>query len=208
MDLYAEIERRLRERGTVNVILAGITCSGKTTSARLLQKQLSEKYTVSIVSQDDYFKDLPDIPCSREGYLTDSIDAFRTEEFRCDVRQLLQDGAAVMPVYDVASNRRLSKSKTVRAGQINIFEGLHTISLLRDLDDRLTVFVDTPIDVCLDRRIARDTAAFGVPEGRIRQYWNACILPMSERYIFPQKAYADLILNGNGGDNHDGQRNL
>ncbi len=203
MNVYEEIKEHLLSHNTVNVVIAGITCSGKTTLANNIRKYFSDKYAVAIVSQDDYFKNLSDIPRVREGYLTDSIDAFHVTEFKYDVQLLLQNGVVIMPKYDVATNTRIAKSKIVRAGNINVFEGLHTIHLLKDLDNCINIFVDTGSEVCLDRRIARDSLKFGVSETRIREYWHDCIKPMCEKFIFPQKAYADIIINCKGGDIND-----
>ena len=200
MNVYEEIEKHLQSHSMVNIVIAGITCSGKTTLANAIREFFSNKYAIAIVSQDDYFKNLPDIPRTREGYLTDSIDAFWTAEFKHDVQQLLQNGVVTMPRYDVATNTRIAKSKIVRVGKVNVFEGLHTIHLLKDLDDCINVFVDTEIETCLERRIARDTSKFGVPEARIRHYWDDCIKPMCEIFIFPQKVYADIIISSKGGD--------
>ena len=203
MNVYEEIEKHLLSHNTVNVVIAGSTCSGKTTLANTIRKYFSDNYVVAIVSQDDYFKNLPDIPRVREGYLTYSIDAFHTTEFKHDVQLLLQNGVVTMPRYDVATNTRICKNKIVRAGKINVFEGLHTIHLLKELEDCINIFVDTEIATCLERRIARDTSKFGVPETRIRQYWDDCIKPMCERFIFPQKAFADIIISCKGGDIND-----
>lgn len=200
MNVYEEIEKHLLSHNAVNVAISGITCSGKTTLANKIREYFSDKYLVAIVSQDDYFKNLPDIPRVREGYLTDSIDAFLTLEFNHDVQLLLQNGVVTMPRYDVATNTRIAKSKIVRVGKVNVFEGLHTIHLLRGLENSINIFVDTEMETCLERRIARDTSKFGVPETRIRQYWDDCIKPMSERFIFPQKEYADIVVSCKGGD--------
>ena len=203
MNVYKEIEKHLQNHNMVNIAIAGITCSGKTTLANAIRKYFADKYAVAVVSQDDYFKNLHDIPRAREGYLTDSIDAFCTVEFKKDVQQLLQNGVVTMPIYDIATNTRVAKSKIVRVGKVNVFEGLHTIHLLKELDDCINVFVDTEIETCLERRIARDTSKFGIPEARIRQYWNECIKPMSEKFIFSQKEYADIIISRKGGDYND-----
>ena len=203
MNLYKRIENYLQQRTRVNVVIAGITCSGKTTLANDIRKHFSDKYKVAIISQDDYFKDIWDIPNSRKGVLADGFDAFWTEEFQYDVSMLLKNGVVMTPRYDIASNTRLSKNKIVRAGRINVFEGLHTIHLLEDLNNSIFVYVETDVDTCLERRIARDTSKYHIPEPRVREYWKDCIIPLSERYIFPQKARADIIINGKGGDEYD-----
>ena len=203
MNVQEEISKYLLSHDTVNVVIAGTTCSGKTTLANEIRNHFSDRYLVTLVAQDDYFKNLPDIPRIREGYLTDSIEAFWTAEFKHDVQKLLTNGVATMPRYDIATNTRVSKNKIVRAGRINVFEGLHTIQLLGELDNCIKIFVDTDIDICLKRRIARDTLKFGVPEVRIRQYWNDCVKPMCERFIFPQKEDADITIDCKGGEFND-----
>lgn len=194
MDIKLGIQQHLQKHASVNLILAGITCSGKTTLANHFRQLLEKEYTVTIVSQDDYFKDLHAIPRTRGGYLTDSIEAFHTLEFQQDVQLLFQNKVVMMPRYAMASNARISKNKIVRLGQVNIFEGLHTISLLKGLGNCIKLYVDTNPTICLKRRIARDTSKYGIPEERIREYWRECIQPMCEQFIFPQKQEADILL--------------
>lgn len=194
MNIKEEIINYLKNHEMVNVIIAGSTCSGKTTLANEIRNYFSDTYAVTIVSQDDYFKDLPEIPRIREGYLTDSINAFHTIEFQEDVQKLVQNAVVMMPKYDIASNTRISKNKIVRCGKINIFEGLHTISLLGHMDNSIKIFIDTDIDICIKRRIARDTFKYGIPEERILQYWYDCESPMCKEYIFPQKKLADIVI--------------
>lgn len=200
MVTFDMIKNHLLVYGSVNVIIAGQTCSGKTTLAKEIRDYFSDKYSVAIISQDDYFKNLEDIPHSPGGYLTDSIDAFHIKEFRDDVHELLKNSTVAMPNYDIATNTRIDKKKMVSSGDINIFEGLHTITLLYDITNCINIFIDTDVDICLKRRIARDTSKYGIPEYVIRPYWNRCIMPMCEKYVFPQLEYADVTINRKGGE--------
>lgn len=202
MELWKAINEKLQMGDTANVIIAGITCSGKTTLANRIREEYQSRYTTAIISQDDYFKNLPDIPRVREGYLTDSIQAFHTDEFRQDVKQLLGTGIAIMPQYDISTNTRVAKNKVTRWGRINVFEGLHTISLLGSMNGCIKVFVDTNMDTCLSRRIARDTVKFSIPKERIVQYWNECIQPMCKMYILPQKQKANIIITHQGDEDN------
>ena len=61
----------------MNIIISGMTCSGKTT----LSNYLSKEYNMSHFEEDWYFKDKKDIPLSRKGYLMDLPNAFNIEEF-------------------------------------------------------------------------------------------------------------------------------
>lgn len=203
MNVKEQINEYLLNHETVNVVIAGITCSGKTTLANEIKEYFTGKYPVTIISQDDYFKNLCDIPRSREGYLTDSIEAFHTKEFKNDVQKLLQNGVTTMPRYDVDTNTRMNKNKIVRSSKINIYEGLHTITLLKELNNCIKIFVDTDINTCLNRRIQRDRAKYKIPQERVRQYFNDCIKPMCEKYIFEQRNSANIVINGKGGEFND-----
>jgi uridine kinase len=200
MVVQKQVERLLKQQSMVNIIIAGMTCSGKTTFSHSLQKSFSDKYSVTIVCEDDYFKDIKDIPRGPFGAYTDSIDAFHTTEFVRDVETLLFDGVVMMPRYNVATNTRVSKNKIVRVGEINIFEGLHTINLLSNLQACITIFIDTKPNICLARRIERDSSKYGIPKKRIEEYFSSCILPMSEKYILPQKTAADIVIKCEDGE--------
>ena len=197
MELFEKIDDTLSKGLRANVVISGISCSGKTTLADSIYKHYKTnpyKEIVSIIPQDEYFKDLREIPRSRFGYLTDSIDAFFVKEYEHDVRYLLQYDAVRIPQYDIANNRRTQERKHIWNNPINVFEGLHTLQILRSIPGTIKVYVATDADVCLQRRIARDTLKYGVPEERIREYWEQCIIPMSEKFIYPQKALADIII--------------
>lgn len=194
MNIYQKINSFLETHDTVNIVIAGQTCSGKTTLSKQIQEYFSEKYSACIISQDDYFKNLCDIPVAYGYYLMEVPEAFCVQEFKNDVRFLLQYGYAKMPNYDIATNTRIDKDKNICSCKINIFEGLHTIRILDDLKNSISIYVDTNPIACLKRRIARDSQNLGIPEKRIREYWSDCIQPMSERFILPQKYYADIIL--------------
>ena len=191
------IRDRVRRDGVCNVIIAGGTCSGKSTLANNLISLLSAEFTATLVKQDDYFKDIRDVPKTGKGYLMDSPNSFHTSEFRQDCEQLVREGAAYIPEYNVAENKRVGKNTPIKRSQVNVFEGLHTIRLLGGfLPGSLTIFVDTPQDVCVERRVRRDTALYGVAEERVREHFADCIAPMYDSYIAPQREQADLTAEG------------
>lgn len=100
-----------------------------------------------------------------------------------------------MPNYNIPTNTRINKEKVIRKSKVNIFEGLHAIDFLSDfMPDCISIYIDTDMETCLHRRIARDTSNLHVTEDVVRKYWNDCIKPVSEKYVFPQKDYADNVL--------------
>lgn len=194
MKLYDKINEHLIKQDSVNIVIAGCTCSGKTTLAKDIFERFSNDYKVTIFEQDAYFKNLEDIPRTRYGYLTDSIHAFHKDEFIEDVEELLSSCRVLIPRYDISTNTRISKDKFIEKGNINIFEGLHTISLLYSLNCSIKIFIDTDINECLKRRINRDKELYKIPEIRIKEYFKDCILPMYNKFILPQKNFADLTI--------------
>ena len=196
MDIVNLVKQKTLADGICNVVVAGGTCSGKTTLANELQNRLATEFSTSIIRQDCYFKDIQDVPSIPKGYLMDSPNAFHAREFKQDAERLLHEGTALVPHYDVAQNKRMSKNTLIKRAQVNIFEGLHTISLLDGLPNTLKIFLATPLAICLDRRIGRDTKLYGVGKERITENFNDCIVPMYHSYIAPQMERAEIKIEG------------
>lgn len=184
----------ISKNNITNILISGMSCSGKTSLSNEINKYFCKDYTISIISQDSYFKNIEDIPTWKNGYLTDSFDAFHINEFKNDINTLLEKGIVYIPNYDVSINKRLSKSNLITLGNINIFEGLHTISILNNLNNCVKIYIDTDNDICLDRRIQRDTTKYNIPEKIIENNWKNNIIPMYKKYIYPQKEKADIII--------------
>lgn len=184
----------ISKNNITNILISGMSCSGKTSLSNEINKYFCKDYTISIISQDSYFKNIEDIPTWKNGYLTDSFDAFHINEFKNDINTLLEKGIIYIPNYDVSINKRLSKSNLITLGNINIFEGLHTISILNNLNNCVKIYIDTDNDICLDRRIQRDTTKYNIPEKIIENNWKNNIIPMYKKYIYPQKEKADIII--------------
>ena len=175
----------------MNIIISGMTCSGKTT----LSNYLSKEYNMSHFEEDWYFKDKKDIPLSRKGYLMDLPNAFNIEEFANDSKALIEKKKVIIPTYDLSANKRVDKSRIIRTNGRVIFEGLHTIDALKDLRDTLKVFIEIDKNISLERRIKRDKS-YGISEEEIRKYFNDVILCIYRTHIEPQKKDADIILDG------------
>ena len=168
----------------MNILISGMTCSGKTTLAHDINLT-SREHALSI-SQDYYFKDKDKLPRNEKNYfLFDSPTAFNTEEFKSDVSKLFKTGFINYPKYDVSKNKRTGYSVSIPCQEINIFEGLHTIDLL-----------DAVVDECLRRRIKRDIK-YGMSEKEIEVYFYEVMLDQYEEYIKPQINNADIIVRNN-----------
>jgi len=78
-------------------------------------------------------------------------------------------------------------------------EGILLLSnpALRDCFD-IKVYMDTPLDICLIRRIERDTIERGRSLHSITSQYLATVRPMYYQFIEPSKAWADLVVTRGG----------
>ena len=173
----------------MNVIISGLTCSGKTTLS-------NEINNASILREDDYMKDRINMPHNRRYYLMDIEEAYNIDEYVSDVNKILEDGYVYYPQYDVSRNTRVHKNNLLQKSNINVFEGLHTIKALKDLRDSIKVYMDTDINTCLERRVRRDTNSYNMDEKGIREYFNEVVLPTYRQYMEYQKDIADIVIRG------------
>ncbi len=175
----------------MNIIISGLTCSGKTTLSNEIYNQNNN---TCILREDDYMKDKTFIPHKGKFYLMDLPRAYNIEEYLNDIDRLLREGLCYYPLYDFNINKRINKNELKERKEINIFEGLHTIELLKDLRDSIKVFMDTDIDTCLERRIIRDTNVYKAQERQVREYFNEVILPIYKTHIECQRDLSDVVI--------------
>ena len=83
--------------------------------------------------------------------------------------------------------------------KVIILEGilLLTDPRLRDLM-HATVFMDTPLDICLLRRVKRDVEERGRTMESVLKQYQQTVRPMFMQFIEPSKQYADIIVPRGG----------
>ena len=175
----------------MNIIVSGLTCSGKTTLS-------NEILNASILREDDYMKDRKRIPNNGRYYLMDLPSAYNIDEYRKDVNYLLTNGFVYYPNYNFNKNERIDKNIKLLKSTINVFEGLHTIDALKKLSNSLKVFMDTDINTCLERRIKRDTSVYGMDEKIVKKFFYEIIIPIYKSHIEFQRDYADIVIRNEG----------
>ena len=181
-------------------ILIGITGasgSGKTAIANRIIESLGSDKAV-IIQEDSYYKDLSDMPFEeRAGRNFDHPDAFDHNLLIEHLLQLLNGGTVLRPIYDYKLHARSKESKSIAPVSLIILEGILIFSKaqLRELMD-YRVFINTPADICFNRRLKRDTEERGrTADSVIRQY-SETVSPMYHKFIEPSKQYADIIISG------------
>ncbi len=171
--------------------IVGASGSGKTTVAQELAELAGN---ASLMSQDNYYISLPD-DVDAKNWNFDDPAVIDLEHLSRDLAALKRGETVEGPRYIFSTHKRAPDTVTLKPAPIIIVEGLFLFlpESLRDVFD-LKIFIDVPLEVCLERRVARDVVERGRTAETIRQRWAAQVEPMYRKYVEPTRAFADLLL--------------
>lgn len=183
--------------------IAGGTASGKTTIALKLYETFKDSNSISIIREDDYYKDQSNLQFE-ERKKTNYDHPFAFEhDLMCKHLDDLCHGLSInKPVYDFTVHNRSNKIEVIKPADVVIIEGLFVLEE-KDLRDRLDikVFVDTPADVRFCRRVLRDIKERKRELDNIVDQYLTTVRVMHEEFIEPSKKYADIIIPEGGANN-------
>ena len=181
---------------TFVIAIAGASGSGKSRLARELNALLNSTTDVAVLNEDAYYHQQSDLTAEqRENINYDHPDAIDEALL---VRQLaaLKAGQSVnVPVYDYATHDRSPEIVKLGPCELLIVEGILLLhrSAVREIAD-LTVFVDVPEEVCLERRIKRDIATRGRTRESVLAQYEQTVGPMFRKFVAPSKQHADIVV--------------
>ncbi|MEM9695848.1 MAG: uridine kinase [Myxococcota bacterium] len=182
--------------------IAGGSGSGKTTIATALADALGPEL-VAVLQQDAYYRDQASLPPSqRDAINYDHPDALELSLLAGHLDALVAGEAIHVPVYDFEQHIRREDTWSVEPRPAVLVEGILVLAdpNLRARMD-LKIFVDTPADIRVLRRIGRDIEARGRTFDQVVAQYYATVRPMHLAFVEPSKRYADIIVP-EGGDNH------
>ena len=188
------------------IAITGASASGKTYLAEALRQTLAEQFslgTIGLISEDSYYRNLDHLPLAeRERVNFDHPDAFEHELLVKHLEQLKLGQVVKIPSYDYAVHTRTGHCQVIEPSLILILEG---ILLLHDYRLRdhyaLSVFVETPLNVCLSRRVNRDVKTRGRTKEFVIRQFEEMVKPMFHKFVEPTRTYANLIVSGEGNVN-------
>lgn len=189
---------------TKNAIIIGISgpsASGKSLLANTLVSELGSDQVV-VISEDSYYKDNGHLPFEeREQINYDHPESFDHALLCEHLRQLRMGQAVEIPIYSHSKHERLPETKTIGQHAIIVLEGilLFTDKTLRELMD-IRIFMSTPLDVCLIRRLKRDVVERHRSFESVIHQYETTVRPMYLQFIEPSSRYADIIVP-RGGEN-------
>jgi uridine kinase len=175
--------------------IAGASGSGKTTLASELARELDGIH----FPLDNYYFDLSHLPpADRAKENFDDPALIESSLLAAHVAALARGETIERPLYDFSHHIRVpDRTETMRAGEFVLVEGLFALYYPELLSlYQMRVFLDTPDDVCFDRRMRRDTIERGRSPESVRRQYEATVRPSSIAFVRPSAANADLIIDG------------
>lgn len=171
--------------------IVGASGSGKTTVAKELAELAGN---ASLMSQDNYYISLPDNVDSKDWNFDDPA-VIDLEHLARDLAALKRGEIIEGPRYIFSTHKRAPDTVTLKPAPLIIVEGLFLFlpESLRNVFD-LKIFIDVPLKVCQERRVARDVVERGRTAEMIRQRWVEQVEPMYRKYVEPTRIFADLLL--------------
>ncbi len=212
--LFSLAEKILHKRKINMVLIAGPSCAGKTTSAKLLQEILERRGRhVITISMDDFFIDRDKTPRLPNGERDlDSPYCVNTTEMRRCFESLYAGKVTKFPTYNFITGKSQPDSHILKLkyNSIIIFEGLHVLNpFITDnlgTSDYYKIYVNAltgfragkesmkTVDLRLFRRMIRDVERRNYKISETLHNWTeVCIA--ENKYITPYKKTVNSIIN-------------
>ena len=203
------------DRNVKFVLIAGPSCSGKTTTTKRLSSYLiAQGFDPISISIDDFFVNREDSPKDEFGnYDFECLTAVDLELFNDTLKRLLNKEEVRMPLYNFQTGKREFQDKYIKLkdNSIVLIEGLHALNddLLLGIDNKykykiyLSPFIPlnldkhnyiSTVDLRLMRRIIRDNRDRNQSINKTIHRWQS-VRNGEEKYIFPYIHQADVIIN-------------
>ena len=180
--------------------IAGGSGAGKTTLVNAISEKLKAWASIeaTIVNHDSYYKEYSHLSKTEKDKLNfDHPNSLDNHLFVEHLALLKQGQSVLAPVYDFATHSRLTNTIIIKPSFVILVDGILLLvePKIREILD-IKIFLDTPADIRILRRLHRDINERGrTVESVINQYL-ATVRPMHEQFVEPSKQYADLILFG------------
>ena len=183
--------------------IAGASASGKSLIATTIYNELRAKvgdHQIGVITEDCYYKDQSHLNMEQRVKTNYDHPNALDHDLLCEhLQQLVQGQSVHVPEYSYTEHTRTEDTSHMTPKKVIILEGilLLTDPRLRELM-HATIFMDTPLDVCLMRRVRRDVEERGRTLASVLKQYQETVRPMFLQFIEPSKQYADIIVPRGG----------
>ena len=185
------------------IAITGASASGKSSIASTVHKELCNELgcqEIGIITEDSYYKDQSHLEMTERVKTNYDHPNSMDRDLLIQHLKNLKNGSAVdVPVYSYVEHTRTNETTHFTPKRIVILEGilLLTDERVRQLAD-ISVFVDTPLDICFIRRLQRDMEERGRSLRSVTDHYRATVSAVSLQFIEPSKQYADIVIPRGG----------
>jgi uridine kinase len=179
--------------------VSGPSGSGKS----LLVKNIIESIpdtSVAFISADSYYLDQSHLTFEERTNLNyDHPKSFEHSLLVSQIKQLQSGHEIAIPCYDFTTHLRTQETKKISPAQVIILDGILILAMpeIRKLLD-IAIFMDTPLDICLIRRLQRDQQERHRDVNVTMAQYQETVRPMYWEFVYPSKEFADIIVPGGG----------
>ena len=191
------------QHACVIIGIAGASASGKSLIAQTIYEELVAELgagQIGVITEDCYYRDQTHLTMEERVKTNyDHPNALDHDLLVQHLTQLMRGEAVNIPQYSYSEHTRMAEVTTFAPRRVIILEGilLLTDSRLRELMDA-SIFMDTPLDICLLRRLVRDVQERGRTMDSVLKQYQKTVRPMFMQFIDPSKQYADVIVPRGG----------
>jgi uridine kinase len=175
--------------------IAGGSGSGKTTLVGHLRAGPARD-RIAVLPHDAYYLDGDAMPPSVRGTGNwDHPDALENALYVAHLDALVAGQAIDQPVYDFTRHARSERVVRVEPRPVLIVEGILLLAIpevRRRID--LRVYVDTPAEERVMRRMLRDLSERGRTVESVAKQIRETVRPMHDQYVEPSRAFAHLVV--------------
>lgn len=189
------------------IAMSGGSGSGKSTLAVALLERLGPEKAV-MFGEDAYYHPMsfygtPETDAEREAFVAginyDDPKSKEVDHLVSDLKALKAGETIQQPIYDYDRHDRSKKTRRIESAPVLILEGIHALSMpkIRNYID-LSVYVDTPDDLRLARRIRRDVLERGRTVDSVLLQYMSTVRAAHYRFTYPAMFEADLVIADEG----------
>lgn len=183
------------------IAISGASGSGKSLFTENLLSHFSvQGRPVQVLREDHYYRAQDHLPMeAREKNNYDHPNAFEHELLKSHLQDLRKGKAIEYPHYCYKTHTRLPDTESLAPAPVIILEGIMLLARaeLLPLFD-VKIFIDTPLDICLMRRMIRDVKERGRTLESVASQYEATVKPMYHQFIEPSRFTADVVVTQGG----------
>lgn len=185
------------------IAIAGASASGKSLFASTVYQELVAEFggeRIAVLAEDAYYRNQDHLSMDQRVLTNyDHPAAFEHELLAEHLESLKAGNAVEMPQYCYKTHTRKLETIKVQPAKVILVEGILLLTDVRLREQfNITVFMDTPLDICLLRRMKRDLEERGRTIASVSEQYEHYVRPAFFEFIAPSKQYADLVVTRGG----------